>query len=334
MDISLITSLYRADAHLPTYVGHVLDVAARLRAKAGLMLEIILVANDSTPAERELIARFANAAAVAGTPALEILHVERETLYASWNRGIRASSGLCLGFWNVDDLRTTEALIEGYRLIEQGCNLAYFPYTIVQPRRVLGLLSVNQRIRYPALAYDRELFRRSMRGASFFLFARELYQRVGPFDPNFRIAGDFEWCVRATDITDFCPGTQLAGTFALHGDNLSESGNPLLEVEQNIVHLRRGAWGYVTPAEPALMRASWMDWGGPEIELPESVAAMLRGPQAHRTWQRWQRSRRRARLRTQVSETLRAGPRFVINRTGLRPLFARLGIVKSASADR
>ncbi|MEL6526543.1 MAG: hypothetical protein AAFQ07_12630, partial [Chloroflexota bacterium] len=54
-DISLITSLYRSDEHLPTYIEAVEAVARDL----ALSLEVVIVANDATEAERHLLDTFA-----------------------------------------------------------------------------------------------------------------------------------------------------------------------------------------------------------------------------------------------------------------------------------
>src|SRR5690606_21328144 len=103
---SLITSLYRAEPHLAAYAGHVRNVAAQARA-AGLSLEMVIVANDATERERALLAPLV-AAGESGELAVQVLHVPRETIYASWNRGVRAARGRCIGVWNADDAREAE----------------------------------------------------------------------------------------------------------------------------------------------------------------------------------------------------------------------------------
>jgi hypothetical protein len=329
MDVSLITSLYRSRSFLEIYSQHVLHVAACLD-KAGLRLEIVMVANDPSEQERQQILHLKERLEHLQTARFVLIEVPRETIYASWNRGVHASSGRCIGFWNIDDVRTPEALIEGHELIRNGCALVYFPYVVQMDTRVFGLFRVKRSTLSKARPYDREVFTRAMRGGSFWVFARDLYDRVGIFDENFKIVGDFEWCVRAAEVTDFCPGIQLAGRFTLHGGNLSDTGSPLQVVEDNIVHLRHGAWERITPVDPDLMRRCWQEWGNQRVELPEEVQDKLWGPGAFDRWQVWLRQERARRRRKMVSQALRGVPRFVIDRTGTRPLLARLGVVKSA----
>lgn len=328
MDLSLITSLYRAEPYLAAYTGHVRRVAAQVRS-AGLSLELVIVANDATDRERALLAPLV-AAGEAGELAVQVLHVPRETIYASWNRGVRAARGRYIGVWNADDVREAGALVEGYRRISEGCALVYFPYVILRERRWWGLFTTRRMIDVPARPFDRAAFERTSRTGTFYLFDRALYDRVGPFDERFHIAGDFEWLVRAGRLVDFCAGESLGGVFTQGARNLSGTGDPRQNVEDNIVHLRGGNWDALKPADPRLMRAYWDEWGRQDADPPPEIADRLWGPGADECWRRWQR---RQRLKP-WDEALRAGPRFVIDRTGLRPLLARLGVVKSASRSQ
>lgn len=320
-DISIITSLFRAESHLPAYCRRVLDVAAQVKA-AGLTVEMVLVANDPSEYERQRLAHLAEDLDAAVTGTAIRLEVPRENLYASWNRGIAASSGGCLAIWNADDSRTAGALIEGHRLIAGGCDIVDFPFVLAWTTR---FRTQRQRSRPPQ--YDPAHFRRKARTSPFFMFSRAIYERVGPFDEHFRIAGDFDWCARpAARAAAYCRGETLSGTFFLHETNLSGSRNPLESVEDNIVMLRQGLWGELVPAAPDLMRSCWTGWGdlgAPTI--PPEIQEQLWGVGASERLQAWKRQRRRWELERMV----RYVPRQIINRTGLRPILARLGLVSS-----
>jgi hypothetical protein len=325
VDISLITSLYRSDAHLSQFTSHVLRVATAVQA-AGLSVEFILVANDPTNYEREFTGRLA---ALLGTkPGItaNVITVERETLYASWNRGVRAASGRCVGFWNVDDVRTAEALIECRRLVETGIQIVDFPFTHVLQWKRLGLFPAERHRHIPA-QYDPARIHPRTGVGPFFMFARSLYEQAGPFDEHFRVVGDFEWSVReVVRSAPYARGTALGGTFVQHGDNLSGSQASHEWVEHNTILLRHAQWDAVRPVDPDLMRSCWFEWGDTGIAVPDHVADMLWGAGAAAAWQSWQRAERRK----QWSRTLRTVPRFVIDRTGLRSFLARIGVVKAA----
>jgi hypothetical protein len=318
--ISIITSLYRAEAHLSAYRARVLDVVAQVQA-AGLALEVVLVANDPTPGEQDHLRRLVDAL---GGSAIR-LDVPHESLYASWTRGIAASSGLCLAIWNADDERYADALIEGYRLIADGCEIVDFPFAALREIRWLGLFTTRHQRRLPC-QYDPVNFRRKARTGPFFMFSRAVYDRVGPFDGHFLIAGDFDWCARpAARAAKFCTGTALSGTFFLHGTNLSGSGNPLEAAEDVVVLLRQGLWDELVPADPDLLAACWSEWGDLGTrDLPPDLQDRLWGAGAGERWQ----ASLRARRRKAIARWVRYLPGQIIDRAGLRPLLARLGVVK------
>lgn len=314
MQISIVTSLYRTEQHLPNYIQRAMEVAKQVR-QAEHQLEFIIVANDATERERLLLDDFATPDAD-----VRVLHVPRESLYASWNRGVQAATGQAIGFWNVDDIRTPEGLIAGYKLIaDTGCKLVYFSHTVIRTGKR------ETRRTYPAVPYDPEVHRRVMKCGPFFMFAPELYQQVGAFDERFRIVGDWEWCIRATEHAEFCPVELIAGYFILHGGNLSDTGNPLQLAEENVVHLLHGAYERVIPLEPELMQKTWAKWNLP---LPAEIEERLWGAGAAERAVEWQRQQKQKRLRTRLQHIVRYVPKQFIDRTGLRPYLAKLGIVK------
>jgi glycosyltransferase involved in cell wall biosynthesis len=257
LDISLVTSLYRSERFLPVFSQRVRELAAGLD-QAGLTLEVILVANDASPDERRLIEVLASDALRTRNLRIIPLWIERETLYASWNRGVSAASGRAIGFWNVDDIRSREGLIADYRLIVEGCDVVISPYMVVVQRRVLGWFKLETRS-----LVQNSYAPPKWRPGPFFLFSRELYERTGQFDAHFRIAGDAEWGERpAVKAAKLGVGDKLSGWVFIHDSNLSGGRNPLEAVENNVVFLRRGEWDRLRPANPELMRAVWRDWGG------------------------------------------------------------------------
>ncbi len=297
---------------------------AREIKQAGLSLEIVVVANDASAQERDLLENFAITADVAGTATVYPLYVERETLYASWNRGIRASSGDCFGPWNIDDIRYADAIIEGHSLMQKGYTLVDFSIQTIQTVRRLGLFPREKRRVRPVPFSPTEFTRKNGIGP-FSLLSRNLYEQVGPFDENFRIVGDLEWGGRAMEHASFHPGKNIGGEFRLHGENLSSTGSVVQAVEDNIVFMRRGEWAQVYPTgAPRLMREAWQSWGDNGLIVPDDVQEMLWGENALETWEQYRREHRRA----QFGARVRSVPRAVIDSTGLRPLLARLGVVK------
>jgi glycosyltransferase involved in cell wall biosynthesis len=316
-DVSLISSFYRAAAHLPEFFQRARQVAREVAA-SGVSLEFVIVANDAQPDERALIDTFA-----ADTPNVRVLYVGRESLYASWNRGIKAAAGQVIGFWNADDARTAAGILDGVQRMRGGCEIVYFAYEIHNPPNPVRL--------FAARPVDEAGHRRRMEAGPFFLFRRDLFERVGRFDDRFRVVGDWEWIVRALGKAKFCHSTVNAGAFYIHGGNLSNTGNQRELTELAVVRLLHGMTGDLTPVPPEAMRDVWQGWAH-QHPLPPHLEDQLWGSGAQDRWEQWQAEapkRRQAALR---SERLRAIPKRLIDIFGLRPLLARFGLVKARPA--
>ncbi|MBL8030574.1 MAG: glycosyltransferase, partial [Candidatus Doudnabacteria bacterium] len=127
--ISIITSLYKSDKYLPEFKENLRKFASELTV-AGVSFEVIVIANEATKEEENLAKEFS------GQNWFRFINVPRESLYATWNRGVREATGELLGFWNVDDVRFASAILEAKLLFEAGAMLVHFPFYI---KRYLNL---------------------------------------------------------------------------------------------------------------------------------------------------------------------------------------------------
>ena len=227
--ISLVTSLYKSEKYLDTYLKNVDSFSKQ----ANFDFEIIAILNDASDFERKKLNDFKQTHSF-----LKILEVPREPLYATWNRGIDASRGDVIGFWNVDDIRYSKAIVDGLSLIEQGNDLVYFPFRYKRYIHIMKIDILVKSIIIRVPEFDRREFTRSMICGPFFIFKKDFYKKVGPFDKQFKIAGDFDWCTRAAKIGTFAPSKEVGGLFTNNGTSLSGSKNKLQEVENNIVYTK------------------------------------------------------------------------------------------------
>jgi hypothetical protein len=293
MHLSLITSVYRGEAHLPAYGQHIQRVLAQLQS-AGVSAEILVIANDPTTTERALLADLP----------IRLIETERETLYASWNRGLAAMQADVFGMWNIDDIRDGAALIEAYRRIQAGDTLVDSPMRVRQHVTTKTFLGTHTRFREyvrPSMIQETHVFSRKHCMNPFALIHRRLLDEVGLFDANFRVVGDLEWSGRAQKIAKIGVLKQAGGLFNLHGANLSSIGSTRQMIEENIIFLRRQQWDQVRPTPDAdAMRDMWESWGNSgNISIPVETAARLWGETAKDAWDIWQAEHaRRQRLST------------------------------------
>jgi len=246
----------------------------------------VIVANAASVVERMLLERLPND--IGATASLNILHVPLETLHASWNRGINAAQSQALGFWNVDDTRTVTALLEGYVLIAgKGYELVDFParYQVTQQR--LGVSYTTTHIEPPQYK-PAPIHPRNVTGP-FFMFSKTLFEKAGDFDEGFPIVGDFDWCMReAVRTAKIGYGTQIAGDFYLHGDNITQASGMSDWVGFNVALLRHGAYDALRPVDPVSMKEAWHTWGNNGVEIPDDVQLWLWGAGAEERFKRYQ----------------------------------------------
>ena len=249
--VSIITSLYQSDQYLPAYEKHLKAFTRHLIALR-FEFEIIVIANDPTEREKKFRQAFKN------EPWFRFVSVAREPLYATWNRGVELAKGRAIGFWNVDDTRYPQAITEAYQLLQAGAELVYFPFKIDRYIKFLGryFLIHKQLINSAIPEFNtttRKEFQRSMVCGPFFMFSKELYVKVGPFDEQFKIAGDFDWCIRAAKVSDkFVKAKSLAGEFRVDGGGLSAGSNERLVEENNTVYRRHGVADKIAATSGAL----------------------------------------------------------------------------------
>ncbi len=103
--ISIITSLYKSDRYLDRFRKKLKEFVQYLEFK-NFPFEIIVIANNPTVREKRLEKEFA------GKNWFSFVSVERESVFATFNRGVSLAKGEILGFWNVDDIRFPSALLE------------------------------------------------------------------------------------------------------------------------------------------------------------------------------------------------------------------------------
>lgn len=225
--ISIVTSLYKSELHLPYFLRNAKKVHSDFKNQ-NVTFEHILIANDYSEEERMLI----------GNSGLnfKIISVPRETLYASWNRGTKASIYNHITFWAVDDSRFSKAFIDGMKKLDDGFHATYFPYIY---KRYIYLFGIKILVMFKVvnqINYDRDLFKVGMYAGPHFMFTKEAFNISGEFDETFRIAGDFDWWSRAAkNNLKITKTNTLSGVFNNDGRTLSGSKNNLQEKENTLI---------------------------------------------------------------------------------------------------
>lgn len=236
-DLTIVTSLYKSEAFIEKYIKRAENFQLKL-LKKGVTVEFVIIANDISDLENRLLlsCKIKN---------MKLIRVKLETLYASWNRGVREAESQAICFWNVDDIRFPKAIPLGLKELKKVANIVYFDFFISGWYKINKFRSFIKRPllymfkKVSPIEYNRKRFVSEMHCGPFFMFSKNAIITNGYFDEQFLIAGDFEWCARAAyNSLSFKKISCISGIFQYHGNNLSGSHKNQHIIENGLVILR------------------------------------------------------------------------------------------------
>jgi hypothetical protein len=225
--VTLVASTYQSERFLPTWLEAMTTQTIWPEA------ELVIVANDPTASEDALLCSFG-----AEHPQARVVHVDREPLYRSWNRGIDLATAPLLAIANVDDLRTPDGLRVQVETLDhdQGASFCYGGFAITTsfpPRAPLREVA--------AAPFDRELFTRAMMLGPFFVWRASDEPSTRYFDEQLRVAGDFDLAVRLAIRGRGVPVRERLGYYFDGRTGLSTSGDTRA-IEGTALCLRYGIY--------------------------------------------------------------------------------------------
>jgi glycosyltransferase involved in cell wall biosynthesis len=229
-------------------------------------LEIVVVDSGSPQNERAIVKefqeRFSN---------ITYLRTDqRETLYASWNRGIQIARGQYLTNANADDRHRSDAIARLLQTLEAHPEavLAYGDCAITQVENAtLADAPISGYFRWPE--FDRlRLFRTCYLGPHP-LWRRALHERFGYFDPELVSAGDYEFWLRVARTETFVHVPEVLGLYLESAASLEHRNSERARQEARRVRdlhwaPRRGIcpWGagpYLTRQVSRWLNAPWLN---------------------------------------------------------------------------
>lgn len=181
MKISIVTVAYNA---APTIAGTLESVAAQVHPE----IEHIVVDGASTDGTLAIVER-------QGKHVARLISEPDRGIYDAMNKGVRVATGDVIGFLNADDvyahqnvLATVAAIMKREHLDALFGDVAFF--SAESHARTLRRYS-SARFRPDRIAWG------WMPAHPALFVRRDVFQRVGGFRTDYRIAGDFEFVARA-----------------------------------------------------------------------------------------------------------------------------------------
>jgi glycosyltransferase len=183
MRVSIITPVFNAEGTICETIKSVIDQGYK-------NIEYIVIDGNSTDATLKMISQYKDWIT-------KMVSEPDQGIYDALNKGIRMSSGNIIGILHAGDLyahnRVIERVVEGFEKHNgEGCygDLQYVHR--IDPNRI---------IRYwKSSPYKDGKFKSGwMPPHPTFFLKREIYERYGAFNEEFRIAGDYELMLRLVE---------------------------------------------------------------------------------------------------------------------------------------
>lgn len=162
------------------------------------------------------------------------------------NKGFARATGEILAWLNSDDTYEPNTITEAVAFLQTHpeIGLVYGDTNFIDANgQVIGKFNAQQ-----------TSLKRLQRGGVYIpqqsaFWRADLWRQVGPLDPNFYFAMDYDLWVRLARVTEICYTPQLWANFRLHGDAKTIAADERCWPEMLRVHQRDGgnwlAWIYV-----------------------------------------------------------------------------------------
>ncbi len=229
MKISVITSLYNCEKYLEGYFLAVDKIMNKDEC------EFLLLHNEPTQSEIEII----NVNINEKPWFRHIIIDKRETLYATWNRGIKMSNGKYCAVWNVDDVRFPNSLSLQSIALDKDKNCALV-FGDINGTDVYG--KIGNRYYKPEIIdkYPEEAYRSCLVGC-FPMWRKSIHETIGYFDEQFRCVSDFDFQIRAALHYRLCYVNESLGIY--FENNSSKISSDKIQVyENNLIYMRYGVY--------------------------------------------------------------------------------------------
>lgn len=248
--VSAIVSTYNSEAFIR---GCLQDLVEQTLYQKG-QLEIVVVNSGSEENEEAIVkeyqARYRHIQ--------YIKTAERETIYAAWNRGIRAARGRYITNANTDDRHAPDMMEKQATALEQNPDAAgvysYFCVTHTPNQTWQNKTVVKVETWHPAYSHD-NLLKGNFMGP-FPMWRRSLHDEYGWFDPALKVAGDYEFFLRVSQTHPMLLIPEPLGLYYYNPSSLERSAGTRDREDQWIKQLYRESRGRVIrrpfyPAEEA-----------------------------------------------------------------------------------
>lgn len=194
-------------------------------------LEIIVVNSGSQQNEESIVKEFQRK-----YDNIKYIKTEkRETIYAAWNRAIKAASGKYITNANTDDRHTEDALEKMAKALEEHPDKALVYANYLEVKETNGqMIPVKNMI--PGEFSRARLFKGECPPSLQPMWRKSVHEVFGYFDERFFISGDYEFWFRLTQKYDFLYLNEILGQGNIGSKAVSQNNDDILNWENMIIN--------------------------------------------------------------------------------------------------
>jgi len=219
MKVSAIVSTYNSQKYI---VGCLEDLLSQSIADE---IEIIVVNSGSQQNESEVVQKYQKR-----FPNIILIETKRETIYSSWNRGIKVASGEYISNANTDDRHNNKF----FELLTQELDkdktkaLCYADFEVfVEQKEEKKKIGTHARGEYSRSRLLQTCFIGPQP-----VWRKAVHAEFGYFDESFVVAGDYDFWLRISQKYDFCYLNKALGQYLFRKDSLERKDGRKLCIEE------------------------------------------------------------------------------------------------------
>lgn len=183
--VSIITVVYNAEDSIEKAILSVIDQSYH-------PIEYIVINGASTDRTLEIINKYQNQIKT-------VLSEPDQGIYDAFNKGYSLSSGDYIGYLNADDWLSPDQIKNGVQLLlKTGADFSFgdmLVHSIPLPRGGKTLLRPGDPDYMSKINYSMPELHQTT-----WLCSAEMFKKTGLFDTRYRIAGDYDWILRAHNL--------------------------------------------------------------------------------------------------------------------------------------
>jgi glycosyltransferase involved in cell wall biosynthesis len=187
--VSAIVSTYNSERFIKGCIEDLINQTLYKKRE----LEIVVVNSGSEQNEEAIVREFQKT-----YPNIKYIKTDRrETVYAAWNRGIKAASGKYITNANTDDRHRTDALEVMSKALDENTDmqLVYGDcYVSFLPNETFEQNPKNRIYKYPDYFAPSSLLHFQFGPQP--MWRKEIHDKIGYFDDSFTAIGDFDFNIR------------------------------------------------------------------------------------------------------------------------------------------